>query len=82
MRDIAREERLSLSRPYPSDPLRRVALVAEEVGEAMRAVLDLTRAGENGEILRAHNRANVYRELTQTVVMAQRAMIAMVEEDR
>ena len=65
---------------YPSDPLRRTALVAEEAGEAVREALDLTRSSLPAAQL-APTRKRLERELIHTAAMAVKALIAMREED-
>lgn len=54
-----------------TDPLRRVAVVVEEAGEAMQAVLDLTRFGpRTADVAVDELAARVYRELMQTATAA------------
>jgi|PlaIllAssembly_1097288.scaffolds.fasta_scaffold94302_2 hypothetical protein len=73
---------------YPSDPLRRTALMCEEAGEALKAALDLTRRQRTGALSDIHTakpvadmRKDLYTEVTQTAVMAIRLLQAMKEED-
>lgn len=64
---------------YPSDPLRRVALICEEAGEALKTVLDLTRKYHtlsDTAILTSCLQV----EVRQTAVMAIRLLQAMGEE--
>ena len=61
---------------YPDDPLRRVALMCEEAGEALQAALDLTRLDEPDRLLRDHLR----HEVVHTAAMAIKLLHAMDEE--
>ena len=67
-------------RPLPVDPLRRVALVNEEAGEALQAALDYTR-GSADTILDPRHRERMRTELVQTASTAINALAAMVRED-
>ena len=77
---VADELSLTQHRPLPADPLRRVALVAEEAGEALKEALDLTRPTLPAED-RAYRRKMLRIELTHTISVATRVLAAMVEED-
>lgn len=65
---------------YPTDPLRRVALVCEESGEALKAALDLTRPSTPLAAI-AYKRDEMRTELLHTAALAVRALIAMADED-
>ena len=77
--DVTAEMERSASRPYPSDPLRRSALVAEEAGEALAAALDLTRDPGHADagVLRERLRT----ELIHTAAVTLRALGAMARDD-
>lgn len=78
--DVMTEVMRNTHRPYPNDPLRRVALVGEEFGEALKDALDLTRpsAPLNGK---AEIRHHLMVELTHTAAVATRALAEMICED-
>ena len=77
---VIAEMRATGHRVCPVDPLRRVCLVAEEVGEAVKAALDLTRRSTQPcEI--AELRAQLRRELIHTASMTMVVLVAMTEED-
>lgn len=69
---------------YPSDHLRRTAIMVEEAGEAIRAALDLTRDTTSGPDRStkwyAEARANLRAELMQTAAMAIRQLVAMEQD--
>ena len=69
---------------YPRDYLRRVALVVEEAGEAMKEALDLTREAPEGYPLSGYrgSRVSLRKELVQTASTAITALLAMEQEDK
>lgn len=79
-RAVTDELLLTSHRALPADPLRRVALVAEEAGEAVKAALDLTRPTLPAHDI-AYKRKELRKELVQTVAMGLRVLEAMAEED-
>lgn len=69
-------------RVLPSDPLRRVALIGEEAGEALKAVLDFTRGGTvPSRSYQNEDREHVKSEVIQTAAMALRVLSVMLEEE-
>lgn len=79
MTDVMAEIRRTQDRRYTNDVVRRVALIAEEAGEAMAEALDMTRETTTG--YPAHRDA-LYTEIVQTATMCLRALAAMNREDR
>lgn len=70
--------RASIDHPnYPTDPLRRTALVCEEAGEALREALDLTRVPSMPNNRITDCRSRLRAELVQTAAMAVRYIIEM-----
>lgn len=65
---------------YPHDPLRRVAIVGEEAGEALRAALDMTRPSARA-VEREYAKLGLVDELVQVASTAIRALIAFDEEN-
>lgn len=68
----------SLHPNYPSDHLRRTAIMVEEAGEAIRAALQVTRVGSP-----VHGYASLEdlrQELVQTAAMCVRQLKVMAEE--
>lgn len=78
---------------FPKDPLRRVAIMCEESGEALRAAIDLTRdfvlntTGMTAEEVdrrvesdRSALRKELIVELTHTAAMAIKCLIAFDED--
>jgi hypothetical protein len=75
---------------YPRDPLRRVAIMVEEAGEALKDAVDLTRpinvAGHPDYVAYVESelkqkRKDMRRELVQTAAMCVKALLAMRRED-
>lgn len=84
-KEIANEIRIAVDiHPnYPTDPLRRVALICEESGEALKEALDLTRPTD--EVLASFSESavvqfNMRREVVQTAAMAVKMLIEMRKE--
>ena len=75
--DIESElERGKLLHPnYPTDPLRRTAIMCEEAGEALREALDLTNPNSS-----YNNKRDLRHETIQTAAMAIRLLQAMMSE--
>lgn len=70
------------NRALPSDPLRRIVLVAEEAGEALKAVLDFTRGvTEPSRSYQNEEREKLKSEVIQTAAMSLRVLAAMLEEE-
>ena len=63
---------------YTSDVLRRVAIIAEEAGEAVKAALDLTRPSNPDYTLL---RAELREEVVQTAAMCVKMLMMMERED-
>lgn len=82
--DLVKDEMVRMSdRLLPEDPLRRVALVVEEAGEAIKEALDYTRIPRtNPSISVIVHRARIRIELAQTAAMAIRVLEAMLTEER
>lgn len=71
---------------YPRDPQRRIAIMVEEAGEALRESLDLTATQDCLDPKRSEPkseiRARLRRELVHTAAMAIKALVAMSREDK
>lgn len=67
-KDVEHEiERANFVHPnYPSDPVRRTAIVCEEAGEAIQAALDLTRGKDHLHHDLGGAKVRLVNELTQT----------------
>lgn len=87
-------ERAAAKHPrYPTDPLRRTAIMVEEAGEAIQAALDLTRdwainttgltSEQTADKMRRivdDARYKLFDETVQTAAMAIRLLVAMVND--
>ena len=62
---------------YPTDPVRRAAILAEEAGEVVRAALDLTRPHKRMGYTAAGLTQKMYKEAVHTAAMAVRLLNAM-----
>lgn len=70
---------------YPTDPLRRTAIMMEEAGEAIQAALDLTRTTPDARQsalpdLRIKDRHRLYEETVQTAAMCIKLLASMKME--
>lgn len=73
-------ERAKVAHPrYPDDPLRRICLIGEEFGEAMKEAVDYTRPKLDREFAYA-TRKRLYDELVQTAAMTVRMLVEMRKE--
>lgn len=76
--------RLTISRRkhplYPTDPVRRVAIIVEEVGEAMQAALDVTRGPDHAhhDLINAQKR--LFDEVVDTAATAVNLLVHMINE--
>lgn len=77
---LAEIERANKAHPrYPHDPVRRVAIIVEEVGETMQAALDMTRDRDRHHDL-DNAPARLVEELTQTAAAAINMLLYIARE--
>jgi hypothetical protein len=72
--ELERANRLHPS--YPADPVRRVALIVEEVGEAMKEALEMARPGVDTKVISAR----LEDELIQVAALCVYQLLVMWEE--
>lgn len=81
VKEISRAEEKHPNYPSQIDPVRRVGIIVEEAGEAMREALDLTRPGVSlREDEKDNIKSNLYKETVETAATAIRLLKAMHEE--
>jgi hypothetical protein len=74
--EVARAESLHPNYPPSTDPVRRVGIIVEEVGETMQAALDLSRSSDHSH----HDLINAYSRLLTEGVHAAAMCVKMLKE--
>lgn len=77
--DVTAELARTANRAFPSDPLRRSALLVEEAAEAMMEALEDVRVAEGDKLLYQRKQ---YHETVQAASVALRTLTVMVIEGR